>query len=409
MGVEELGGAEAMGAEEGFDAGEGVGEFVGVAEGVFEEVVLGLGGEGGEEFEGEGDDGGGGREGVEVGVEEAEEGLRIAGGVGDAEFAEVEVAIVEGEGEVDGPGGALGGGEAGGEGVEGAAEEEEEGFEGFEGILEFPGAVEVLGGAVEGEEAVVFAVEDVVEAGGFGAEAFGESLAGEGGKVAEGVDAPEKKKFGIQNAECGSGSVECGMEEGEMLECGMRGGRRFQVAGLRSGVWVGEMIEDVDGGGGGVGEGGGGEGGEGGEMGEVGGGGEGEMEGGLEDDGFVEGGVEPVLRGDLGVGEGEEVEGEGVWGGEFEVGGEGGGEGEEGRGGRGGRGGSVVWEVEGGEHLLVIGYWCSGGRCRCWPWCRWLRHRYAVRDCWMGLPGLKPPANMSRPAGTGRGDLELFC
>ena len=54
VGVEEEGGAEAMGAEEGFDAGEGVGEFVGVAEGVFEEVVLGFGGEG------EGDDGGGG-------------------------------------------------------------------------------------------------------------------------------------------------------------------------------------------------------------------------------------------------------------------------------------------------------------------------------------------------------------
>ena len=113
MGVEELRGAEAVGAEEGFDAGEGIGEFVGVAEGVFEEVVLGFGGEGGEEFEGEGDDGSGGGERVEVGVEEAEEGVGIAGGVGDAEFAEVEVAIVEGEGEVDGPGGALGGGEAG--------------------------------------------------------------------------------------------------------------------------------------------------------------------------------------------------------------------------------------------------------------------------------------------------------
>ncbi len=48
MGVGGAGGAEALGAEEGFDAGEGVGELVGIAEGAFEEMVLGFSGEGGE-------------------------------------------------------------------------------------------------------------------------------------------------------------------------------------------------------------------------------------------------------------------------------------------------------------------------------------------------------------------------
>ncbi len=51
MGVEGDGGAEAMGAEEGLDAGEGVGELVGIAEGAFEELVLGFAGKGGVEFE----------------------------------------------------------------------------------------------------------------------------------------------------------------------------------------------------------------------------------------------------------------------------------------------------------------------------------------------------------------------
>ena len=117
-------------------------------------------------------------------------------GFGNAELAEVEVAVVEGEGEVDGVGGALGGGEPGAEGVEGALEEEEEGFEGVERVVELLLGVIVRGRAVESEEAVVLAVQDVVQAGGVGTEAFGEALAGEGGKFAEGGDAPELEQIG---------------------------------------------------------------------------------------------------------------------------------------------------------------------------------------------------------------------
>ena len=47
VGVEGVRGAEAVGAEEGFETGEGVGEFVRVAQGAFEEVILGFAREGG--------------------------------------------------------------------------------------------------------------------------------------------------------------------------------------------------------------------------------------------------------------------------------------------------------------------------------------------------------------------------
>jgi len=198
VGVERLGGAEAAGAEEGFEAGEGVGEFVGIAQGAFEEVALGLAGEGGGELEGPGHHGSGGADGVEVGVEEAEEGGGVAGGFGEAEVAEVEVAVVEGEGETGRDGGALGRGEAGAEGVEAAAQEEEEGFEGFEGVFEFLRDLEVLGRAVESEEAGMLAVQDIVQAGCFGTEAFGEALARESGEIAEVLDTPEMEQVVIE-------------------------------------------------------------------------------------------------------------------------------------------------------------------------------------------------------------------
>jgi hypothetical protein len=51
VGVEGLGSAEAVGTEEGFEAGEGVGELVRVAQGAFEEMVLGFPGESGGELE----------------------------------------------------------------------------------------------------------------------------------------------------------------------------------------------------------------------------------------------------------------------------------------------------------------------------------------------------------------------
>ena len=87
-------------------------------------------------------------------------------------------------------------------------EEEEEGFEGVERIFEFLFGQEVLRGAVEGEEAVVFGVEDVVEAGGLGAEAFGEALAGQGGEFAEGGDAPELEEVGVGELEAGTWKLE---------------------------------------------------------------------------------------------------------------------------------------------------------------------------------------------------------
>ena len=57
VGIERDGGAEPAGAEEGIEPGEGVGKLVGVAEGTFEKVVLGFGGEGGEKLEVEDRDG----------------------------------------------------------------------------------------------------------------------------------------------------------------------------------------------------------------------------------------------------------------------------------------------------------------------------------------------------------------
>jgi hypothetical protein len=142
-------------------------------------------------------------------VEETEEGGGIAGGFGEAEFAEVEVSIVEGEGEAGGDGGALRGGEAGAERVETAAQEKEKRFEGFEGVFEFLCDLEVLGRAVEGEEAVVFAVQDVVQACGLGAETFREPLAGESGEVSQGLDAPEVEEVGGGSIQCTVYSIQC--------------------------------------------------------------------------------------------------------------------------------------------------------------------------------------------------------
>jgi len=194
VGVEGSGGSEAAGAEEGIEAREGVGELVGVAKGTVEEAGLGLGGEGGGEGQGPCHDGRRRGDGVEVGLEETQEGEGVAGGFGEAEVAEVEVAVVEGEGEAGRGGGAPGGGEAGAERVEAAAEEEEKRFKGVERVVEVAGGPVVLRRAVEAEEAEVFAVEDVVEAGGVRTETLREPLAGEGGEIAEGGEAPERQQ-----------------------------------------------------------------------------------------------------------------------------------------------------------------------------------------------------------------------
>ena len=203
--VEWDGRAETVGAEEGLEAGEGVGEFVGVTEGLFEELVLGFPGESGSEAQGVGGDGSRGADGVEPGVERAEEDGRVAGGFRQGDGALMDGVVVEGERHGEGGGGGLVGGETGAEGVEAAMQEEEERFEGLERVVEIAGGVEVLRGTMKGEEAVVFAMEDVVEAGGFGAETFGEPLAREGGEVAEGVEAPEVEELVVQRGGRGFG------------------------------------------------------------------------------------------------------------------------------------------------------------------------------------------------------------
>lgn len=183
--------AEAVGAEEGFETGEGVGEFVRVAQGALEEMMLGFAREGGSQLKGPRDDRGGSANGIEMGVKKTEESGRMTSRFGEPQVAEVEVAVVEGEAEAEGDGGTLGGGKTSAEGVESAVQEKEERFESFERVLEFLCELELLCGTMEGEEAVVFAVQDVVQAGGIRAEAFGEALAWEGGEVTESLDAPE--------------------------------------------------------------------------------------------------------------------------------------------------------------------------------------------------------------------------
>lgn len=73
-------------------------------------------------------------------------------------------------------------------------EEKKERFQAVERVFELVGEVKFGGGTVEGEEARVFAMEEVVEAGDVGAEAFGESLAGKSGEVAQRMDAPEAEE-----------------------------------------------------------------------------------------------------------------------------------------------------------------------------------------------------------------------
>ena len=82
-----------------------------------------------------------------------------------------------------------------------------------DGIFELVGDVVVILSSVEFEEAVVFAVGDVVELGEFFAEAFGEALAWKTGEIGEGLETPELEDWGVRKRE--------GFGEGEIgeLEC----------------------------------------------------------------------------------------------------------------------------------------------------------------------------------------------
>ena len=185
-------------SEQGFQTCEGVCEPVRVPQGAIEEVMLGFSGQGGSEAKGPGCDGSRSADGVEVGVKNAEEGARVAGRFREEQFAAVEVSVIEGEGEPDGDGGALEGAETGAEGVEATTEDEEERFESFERMFQFAGHGEFPGWALQGEEAVVLPVQDIVGLGCLRAEPFPESLARKGGKAPESLDAPEAKEISVQ-------------------------------------------------------------------------------------------------------------------------------------------------------------------------------------------------------------------
>lgn len=291
--IGELGDADGLAADDAGEPLEGVLELVGVFEAFTEDFVLGVEWKGGGEEEVEFGDGGGGFELVKVGAELAEDDVFGEGGLGDGEFAEVGGAIVIAEGEVEFAGGALVVAEAVTEGFEEALGDEEDGFEVVDGGLEDVACGVVGGGAVEGEEAVGFAMEDVVEVGHFGAESLGEALVGKFGEVGEVGDAPE-----LEGGELGDG-------EGFLVEELIEG----EWEGIRGVVVFTGGLE------------------EGGEVGEVGRVAEADVEGEAEVEALLVGVGDPVIkRGDE---EGGEVEEEGVRGGLFEVGGEGFGEGED--------------------------------------------------------------------------------
>lgn len=166
-------------------------EFVGVFEAADEELVLGVAGSGGGEFKMEGGDGGGNSELLEVGVEAALEEGGVEGGFGESELAGVGCAIIESEMELEGGGGVVVVAKAVAEGVEEAFGHEKEGFMAVHGGLKVVFGLVVLGGAVEGEEAMSLLVGDIVEGGEFWTESLGEPLTGKLGEIAQGVETPE--------------------------------------------------------------------------------------------------------------------------------------------------------------------------------------------------------------------------
>ena len=104
MSVDGTGSAESTRTEKGFQASEGVGESVRVSQGAIEEVVLSFAGQGGSEEEGPCHDGSGSADSVQMGVEKAKESGGGAGGFGQAQFTQVQVAVGESEGEFGGDG-----------------------------------------------------------------------------------------------------------------------------------------------------------------------------------------------------------------------------------------------------------------------------------------------------------------
>lgn len=310
VGVERDGSAETAGAGERLEAGEGVGELVGITEGLLEQAVLGFAGECGSDPEGITGDGGGGADRVEISVERLQKGIGGTGWFRKHEGALENVVVAEGQRQGEGRGGALVGREAGAEGAETAAQEKEEWFESLEGVVEILGGVEMLRGTMQVEEALVFAVEDVVQTGCLGAESFRESLARKGGEISQGGNAPEVEQVVIQGKADGAGKgtgglrirVEGGERElREALDADLRIlDVQFRVrvkAEPRRGP---EM--------------------QGSQVGEVGRRSHGEMEGEAQRSGLAEGVLDPICGPGPGVGNRQEVEGECAGGGVFEIG-----------------------------------------------------------------------------------------
>lgn len=169
-------------------------------------------------------------------------------------------------------------------------------------------------GTEELEQAVGFAVEEVVEAGAGGAEAVREALAGQAGEVGEGAESPLLEEFQVRGVGCRCQLSEQG--EGENLKGGFDGVDRGSFP-----AEVGAAVDEDVAGGGVEGE----------KMAEIGGRAGGEMGGKAEP---VEVGLPGVQRttvrgADLEIGAPLEVEQQGVGSGEFEIGSEGVGEAQE--------------------------------------------------------------------------------
>lgn len=119
--------------------------------------------------------------------------------------------------------------EAVAEGLQESFGHKEEGFVVGDGRFELVGDMVVILSSVEFEEAVVFAVGDVVELGEFFAEAFGEALAWECGEVGEGLETPELEDGGVRKRE-GFGEGEIGELERERIGLvGAEGGEVSEV------------------------------------------------------------------------------------------------------------------------------------------------------------------------------------
>ena len=99
------------------------------------------------------------------------------------------------------------------EGLQKSFGHKEEGFVVGDGRFELVGNAVVILSSVEFEEAMMFAVGDVVELGEFFTEAFGEALSWEVGEVGEGLETPELENRGVRKrgvfGESEIGELEC--------------------------------------------------------------------------------------------------------------------------------------------------------------------------------------------------------